>query len=142
MKKSTGELMELLKNSSDFADYTSSAAESFLERRPLHLSLQALLKEKHLKKSDVIRRSGLDRQYAYEFFSGSGKKPARNKVLALCLSMQLSIEETQKLLSTTGYPMLYPKFERDCIILYALQNRLPVPETNDMLDEMGHEILE
>ena len=142
MKKSTVELMELLKNSTDFSSYVSSVSENFMERCSLDTSLQAILKEKRLRKSEVIRRSGLDRKYAYEIFSGSSKKPARDKVLALCLSMQLSIDETQKLLNTSEYPMLYTKVERDCIILYALQRHLSVSDTNEMLDEMGYGILE
>ncbi|MCM1038737.1 MAG: hypothetical protein NC434_05385 [Ruminococcus sp.] len=142
MKKSTGELLELLKKSSDFPSYISSVSENFIENRSLHVSLQAILKEKHLKKSDIIRRSGLDRKYAYEILSGASKNPARDKVLALCLSMQLSIDEVQKLLNTSEYPILYTKAERDCIILYALHKHLPVSETNDLLDEMGYEIIE
>ncbi|MCM1154200.1 MAG: hypothetical protein NC314_00670 [Roseburia sp.] len=142
MKKSTGELLELLKKSSDFPSYVSSVSENFIENRSLHVSLQAILKEKHLKKSDIIRRSGLDRKYAYEILSGASKNPARDKVLALCLSMQLSIDEVQKLLNTSEYPILYTKAKRDCIILYALHKHLPVSETNDLLDEMGYEIIE
>lgn len=142
MKKSTGELMELLKQSTDFSSYASSVSENFIENRSLHVSLQAILKEKHLKKSDVIRRSGLDRKYAYEILSGASKNPARDKVLALCLAMQLSIDETQKLLNTSAYPILYTKAERDCIILFALQKCLTVSEANNLLDEMGYEILE
>lgn len=142
MKKSTGELMELLKRSTDFSSYASSVAENFIENRSLDVSLQTILKEKHLKKSDVIHRSGLDRKYAYEIFSGASKKPDRDKVLALCLSMRLSIDETQKLLNTSEYHMLYTKIERDCIFLYALQKHLSVSEVNDMLDEKGYRILE
>ena len=142
MTKSTGELMELLKKSTDFSSYVSSASGNFIENRSLDTSLQAILKEKHFKKSEVIRRSGLERKYAYAIFSGASKKPARDKVLALCLSMQLTIDETQKLLNTSEYPLLYTKVERDCIILYALQKHMSVPDTNDMLDEMGYGILE
>ena len=142
MTKSTGELMELLKKSTDFSCYVSSASENFIENRSLDTSLQAILKEKRFKKSEVIRRSGLDRKYAYEIFSGASKKPARDKVLALCLSMQLTIDETQKLLNTSEYPMLYTKVERDCVILFALQKHLSVSDVNEMLDEMGYGVLE
>lgn len=142
MKKSTGELLDILKESTNFSNYTSSVSENFIENRSLHTSLTALLKEKHLKKSDVVRNSTLDRKYVYDILSGRRKKPARDKLLALCLSMQLTIEETQRLLNTVEYPILYTKVERDCIILYALEKHLSVLKTNEMLDEKGYVILE
>ncbi|MCM1253691.1 MAG: hypothetical protein NC321_12790 [Clostridium sp.] len=141
MKKSTGELLDILKKTPDFPSYAASVSDNFIEKSAPHTALNALLKEKCLKKSEVIKRSGLDRKYAYEILSGK-KKPARDKILALCLSMQLSIEETQRLLITSGYPQLYAKVERESVILFALQNHLSVLETNEHLDEMGLGILE
>lgn len=141
MQKSTGELLAMLKNTSNFPTYAASASDDFIEECAPHIALNALIKEKHLKKSEVIKRSGLNREYAYDILSGR-KNPTRSKVLALCLSMQLSIEEAQRLLRVSGYPQLYAKSKCESVILFALQNHLTVLETNQLLDEMGFAILE
>lgn len=141
MKKSTGELLDILKKTSDFPSYASSVSENFIENRSPYIILNDFLQEKHLKKSEIIKRSGLNRGYVYDILSGR-KFPSRDKVLALCLSMQLSIEETQRLLITCEYPQLYPKVERESVLLFALQKRLSVLETNQLLDEMDFPILE
>lgn len=141
MKKSTGELLDILKKTSDFPSYAASVSENFTEHRPLCDALNALILEKHLKKSEIIKHSGLNRSYVYDILSGR-KSPSRDKALALCLSMQLSVEETQRLFLTCEYPQLYPRVKRESVLLYALQNRISVLETNLLLDEMGFRILE
>lgn len=141
MPKSTGELLDMLKNTSNFPSYAAFASADFIEERAPHIALNTLIEKKHLKKSEVIKGSGLNREYAYDILSGR-KNPTRSKVLALCLSMQLSIEETQRLLHVSGYPQLYAKSECESVVLFALQNHLTVLETNQLLDEMGFAILE
>lgn len=140
MKKSTGELLELLKKSSTVSSYINQAAPNLIQQVPLHNYLSNLLTEKGQKKSDVIHRSGLDRGYAYEIFSGN-KIPSRDKLLALCFAIPLSTEEVQRLLNHTGYPQLYARIERDSILLFALEHRLSLSDTNELLYEMHYECL-
>ena len=60
--------------------------------------LDELLAQKNLTKSDVLKKSGLPVTYAYKIFSGQ-KHTARNRILALAIAMQLSIDETNILLT-------------------------------------------
>lgn len=140
MQKTTCELLEILQKSSNLTAYMQQVSEDLIETVPLHIYLEKLLHEKNLKKSDVIRLSGLDRGYAYDIFSGS-KLPSRNKVLALCFSMSLLVTEVQRLLVATGYSQLYARLERDSIILFALQRQLSLIDTNELLFEMGYPCL-
>lgn len=137
MQKSTDELLNVLKQSSSLSSFLEHEAEELREQIPLHLYLNELLTEKQQKKSDVIRRSGLDRGYVYDIFAGT-KSPSRDKVLALCFAMILSGEETQSLLKSTGYPPLYVKITRDSMIFYALQNHLSLADINSLLYEKGY----
>lgn len=140
MKKTTGELLELLKKESDLEHYIDTVSDDLIKQIPLSDYLNTLIEEKGLKKSDVIHRAGLDRSYAYQIFDGQ-KKPNRDKVIALCLSMKLGTEETQRLLKQTGYPLLYAKFKQDSIILFGLQHTLSTMEVNDLLYEMKEPLL-
>lgn len=137
MKKSTVELLSLIKQTSDFSTYSKQNANDFIEPLPLHICLTNLLTEKSLKKSEVIRGSGLDRGYGYDIFSGT-KQPSRDKLLAICFSMQLSTEEVQQLLKTTGYPILYAKIGRDSAILFALEHHWSLIDANELLFENGY----
>ena len=137
-RKSAQELLELLKNSPSLGSYLDGNAAD-LNSRDLPALLEEALSEKQLSKSECIRRSGLDRTYAYQIFSGQ-KNPARDKVLALLLAMELPFEDAQRFLQRAGYPVLYPKNQRDCAFIYAFLHHLSVLELNYMLDELGEQL--
>lgn len=140
MKKSTFELLDLLRNTSKLTDFMDKASDELMEIEPLHHYLQHIIEEKGLKRSEIIRFSGLDRGYAYDILAGK-KLPSRDKVLAICFAMKLSLEETQNLLKYTGYPQLYIRVQRESVLLYALQHGLSVTDVNMLLYEMGQDCL-
>lgn len=140
MKKSTTELLKLIEKSSSFSAYAAQAADDFVEK-PLHIYLEDLLLKKGLKSSDVIHRCGLHRTYGYDIFSGR-RQPSRDKLLAVCFAMELSLDETQTLLKHTGYPQLYARIPRDSAILYALDHRMSLMDTNELLFEMNVPLLQ
>ncbi|MGN1135585.1 MAG: helix-turn-helix domain-containing protein [Oscillospiraceae bacterium] len=98
--------------------------------------LMELLKEKKLKRSDVIRNSGLDEAYVYEIFSGR-KKPSRDKLIAVTFGLQLNVQETQRVLKVGGHTELYPRMERDAAILFAVRKQKNIFETDEMLLDNG-----
>lgn len=141
MKKTTGELLELLKKSPAVVSYMEHAADDLIRQIPLSVYLTNLIEEKAMEKSRLIRLSGLDRGYVYDILAGK-KNPSRDKVLALCFAMSLSAENTQQLLKSTGYAPLYVRLERDSIILFGLEHGISLMETNELLFEMNYDVLE
>lgn len=135
MKKTTEELLQLLKNTTNINDYLHQQKDS-LQTLELSKALEQLLTEKSISKSDCIHQSGLDRTYCYQIFSGI-KRPSRDKLLALCFAMDLTAEETQALLKQTGYVMLYAKNERDSVILFSLYHKLTLTAANELLFDIG-----
>ena len=91
MKKSTGELLELLKRTSAPSSFMKSASEDLIRQIPLSKYLNQILDSHSLQKSELIRRSGLDRSYVYDILSGK-REPSRDKVLALCFAVPLSAD--------------------------------------------------
>ena len=73
-------------------------------------------------------------------FSGE-RTPSRDKVIALCLAMGLTPEEAHSLLCHTGFSDIYPKNRRDSVLIFALERKLTVLETNELLYELGEELL-
>lgn len=139
MKKSTIELLEILKNSSSIEDYLEAENDS-LSNKNLSEALSNLIVKKDLKKSEIISRSGLDKSYAYQILSGE-KLPSRTKLIALCFGMNLEACDVQTLLKETGYPPLYPRIEVDAVILFCLQKGLSITDANEFLYDLGYEIL-
>lgn len=139
MRKNTQELMELLKDARDIESYLKDHSEQFTSV-PLSGYLENLLAEKGLKKSQCIQDANLQRNYGYQIFSGE-RIPSRDKVLALCIAMGLDAGEAHALLCSTGYADLYPRNKRDSILIFALMRGLSVMETNEMLFELGEQIL-
>lgn len=137
--KTTEELKNELKTASNIRDYLSKNKENLLaEGLPEHL--EKLLSQKGLRKSDVIRGSLLGKAYVYKIFCGE-KKPSRDKLLAIAFGLGLTDQETQAMLRLSGNRELYPRDERDAVILFALQRSQSILEANELLDTQGLAIL-
>lgn len=96
------------------------------------------LARRELTKSEAIRRSGLDRTYAYQILEGT-RSPGRDKVLALAMGAGLSLDAIQRLLKLAGQGALYPRLPRDAAILFAIGRGYSVIQTNELLAEAGEE---
>jgi hypothetical protein len=139
MPKSTEELLKILKNTPDLNTYLSEEKEN-IASLSLADYLNNLCVQKNISPAQCIKKTNLARTYAYQIFSGQ-KHPDRNKVLALCFGFSLSLDETQNLLKTTGYPILYAKTKRDSVIIFGLQRNCSLTDVNELLFEMNMELI-
>lgn len=139
-EKITDKLANKLKEENNLNKFITENQHDFKEAN-LKVFLEDLLESKDMNKTDVIKNSGLDKSYAYKIFSGEKKNPARAKVLALALSMQLNEDETNHLLWHSCHNALYPRNKWDSIIIYALKKHLNVIDTNLLLAQYGEKEL-
>lgn len=131
LHKTTDELNHEIKNATDIEDYLEKNKENMITRSlPGHLKM--LLSQKGISRADVVRGSLLDRSYVYQIFSGE-KAPSRDKLIAIAFGLCLSDDETQKMLKLSGNRELYARDERDALILFALQRKKTIMETNELL---------
>ena len=115
-KPTTADVQESLFNAANFKDFLLRNEQNMLAQTlPEYLALQ--LKQKHLRRADVVRGSHLDRTYVYQIFSGK-KIPSRDKLLAIAFGLHLSDEETQKMLKLSGI------WNCMCVINVTLQSCL------------------
>lgn len=140
MQKSTTELLNELKNFDSFKEYKKINKNSMINKT-LSQYLCDLLEEKHLKKSDVIRKGELNESYAYQMFSGIKSTPSKDKLICLSIGMDLSVDETNSLLKLAGLSPLYPRIKRDSIIIINMNNKKSVVEINEELYNEGEETL-
>lgn len=140
MKKSTQELLDLLKKSPTLSTFMEQEEYNLTPEIPVFSYLLTLLEERGLTKSWLIRASGIDKSYAYDIFSGK-KRPSRDKLLIFCFALGLSFDEVQRFFQVTSYPLLYAKLERDSVLIFALQHNLSLIDVNELLYEMNLELL-
>lgn len=140
-EKKTGELEHILNRA-----YEEKELHSYLSN-PENLSaydgfpdyFHSLLEEKNISRVDIVKNSGVDRTYVYQILSGK-RQAGRDRILALCLAAGLTLEETQRCLKLAGHAPLYVKNRRDAILIFAINTRLNVMQTEELLDEYGEKL--
>lgn len=132
MKKSTEDLVNEIMTGKHISRYLTANQEEFLDIS-LHDYLQSLLSETQLKVSQVVDRS-YKGEYIYQVFRGI-KNPGRDILLCIALAMELDLDKTAYLLRIARMPLLDARNRRDSIIMFAIERKLSVPDTNDILYE-------
>ena len=135
-EKDTATLETEITQARDVRDYFAENAGELIRGRTLAEELARLCAAKHLTRSLVAERSGLDRTYAYHIFDGKKPHPSREKCLALALAMQLTPDEAQHLLYYAHQPRLYVRSVWDGIVYHALERRATVIEANQLIAEL------
>lgn len=141
MKRSTDDLIKILSDKRTYEEFYLEEADE-LQVSSLSEYLNDLLNEKQLKKSDVISKSNLDKNYAYQLFNGTKERPSRNKAIMLAFGLGLKYEETHRLLRCAGVSELYPRSPRDSLIIHCLEKGRSLITCNEFLSDFSLEILE
>lgn len=139
LQKDTSKIVEELGLCADFKTFYNENKE-YMVSATLSQMLNDLIKEKGLKKSEVIRKSELSEVYSYQIFSGL-RVPERKKLLCLAVGMGLNLDEVQTLLKCAGYSPLYVKISFDSIVIYGICKQLSIVEINEILFEYDLETL-
>lgn len=132
MKKKTEDLVNEIVEGKNISRYIHTNQDEFLDTS-LHVYLKKLLADSNLNVSQVVDRS-YKGEYIYQVFRGI-KNPSRDVVVSIALAMKLNLDETDKLLRIARMPRLDARNRRDSILIYALNQGLEVPDTNDVLYE-------
>ena len=139
MTKITEELTNDIKESKSIDLFIESNLQEF-DSKLFVKTLQSFLQVMNISKQELIRRSCLNASFVYDIFN-SKKTPSRDTVIKLSLALGLTLQESNRLLQLAGYSNLYPRIEREAIIIFCIHNRKGLGYTNDLLDEMQEELL-
>jgi len=69
------------------------------------------------------------------------RQPTRNSILAICIGLGATVEETQHLLKYSGHAPLYVRKKRDVIVWFAIRKGLDIYDLNSKLVERGYKPL-
>lgn len=128
--------------------FKTSSIDRFIKRynaksigtTDFHVHISNLCAEKGISQADVLLNADIELDYGRQLFKGI-RKPSRDKVIQLAFGFAFDYEETQKLLVLARKSALYPKIERDAVIIYALQHGYKIYSVQDTLFELGIPIL-
>lgn len=134
--KSTEELLNLLQN----LDIEEFKKEYSFQDVNISDYLNTLLETHGLQAKDVILKLNMERSYTYQILKGR-RKPTRNFLIRIAFLCQLSVDETQKLLTAGNRPILYPRNRFDAAVMYSLQHNLTEQRLNELLSDIGEDTL-
>lgn len=94
--------------------------------------LRDLLAQAGLSVSDWIAAADISRSYGYQILRGE-RNPGRDVLLRTALALFLSPEDTQRLLVAGGCGVLYPRVRRDAAVIFALNQKMGLPQAEELL---------
>lgn len=132
-EKNTTELLNRLKSTTDIKEL-ENYINSIDNYNYTDFAKYILSKcdEKGIKKSILIQNAGISRTYGYQILNGD-KNPSRDKIIKLCISAKLNLDETERALAIAKVGKLYAKDPRDSAIIFAINKGLSVMDTNNFL---------
>lgn len=133
----TNELLKILEENKDINidklldNFKNLTFETYIETLRLKINIS---------KSELIKKSTLDRNYAYQILNGT-KVPSQDKVILLSLALELDLHDTNNLLTLSHNKVLYPKLKRDALIILCINNHYSIIKTNELLYQYNLGIL-
>lgn len=134
----TEDLLKRLLASSSMDDYLDE--EGSVVELTLSSYLADLLKEKGLKRADVVRGSSLNATVVYDIFAGKSR-PGRDHAIMLALGLRCDLAQTQRLMRLAGVSVLWCKNRRDAIIIWGIDKGFDRAQIDDELWRLGEKTL-
>lgn len=97
--------------------------------------LREMLERAGMSASQWIAGADISKSYGYQILRGE-RAPGRDILLRTALALQLSLKETQRLLAVGGCGALYPKVRRDAAVIFALNQKMTLLETEELLSSL------
>lgn len=131
MLETTSKLFNKLRN--------RESGEAFLNQEQMSPAFTQILREilENAKMSvpEWIAAVNISKSYGYQILRGE-RIPGRDILLRTALALQLSLKETQRLLAVGSCGALYPKVRRDSAVIFALNQKMTILETEDLLSSL------
>lgn len=100
--------------------------------------LYRLLDKYGVSPNKAAIKIGKTHSYVRKIVSGNELNPSRDVLLAICVYIGATVEETQILLRYAGKSPLYARRKRDAVIWFALKKHQELEKLNIYLDQKGY----
>lgn len=93
--------------------------------------------------TSAIRRSNLDRGYAYQILNGRKPHPGKYKLVMLCICIGMKLKDIQRALTISGCAVLYPKINLDAALIVCINNEYSSAiQVNEFLSKNNMELIQ
>lgn len=140
MPRTTEELEQEIVRTDNIYDVIDTNTDSF-RTETISEYLKAKLAERDMSAAEAVRRSEIERCYGQQIISGR-RTPSRDKLIAICFGIGLSLDEVNELMKISCNRTLYSRDRRDAVIIYGISNGLDIVKTNELLYDKGLSIIE
>lgn len=97
--------------------------------------LREILEKAKISASEWIVGANISKSYGYQILRGE-RTPGRDILLRTALVVQFSLKDTQRLLAVGGCGALYPKVRRDAAVIFALNQKMTLLETEELISSL------
>lgn len=136
-KKSTSDLEKILGSvhPKDISDYVADNLDEIMtEDRDFMRYVNEKLKEKKLRKSDVLLKADISEGYGYKLLTEEKTTRQRDIILRICYAAEFTLEETQQALKLYRMDTLYARDTRDALLMTCFNERPGnILEINELL---------
>ena len=140
MRGNTEKVLNKLEEAESITEFLEENKDQFVALLTIGEYIKLELEKRKIKKQRVIDDSGISKRYFNQILAGE-KTPNRRYIIRIFLSLDLELPDVQWYLKACDYNQLFVKNKRDAIIIYCINNKLPVVECNKMLNNVGLENL-
>ena len=136
------DIKRAIENMDDFEDFEKFYTEELIDGNVLLKDYFGMLLKKYKTNArELFENTGYSEDYIRKIKNGGRDNPERDCLLAICVYLRATVEETQVLLRYAGEQPLYARRKRDAIIWYALKKKEGLVALDIHLDKYGYKML-
>ena len=104
--------------------------------------MQYLMNKYDVQANTIVRLSGLAKRSAYKVINGENKKPSKDRIYRVALSIGVSVEECDILFCLANAGGFFLQNPRDIILARGLIEKKNVIDVDIQLEAFGYKVLE
>lgn len=140
MNKKTEDLLNQLKlENCTYNEYLCNNQAYFLNN-DIASFWKSVIESSNMKKTDIINKADIGYTFFYDILKGK-KHPSRDMLIKILIALSCEIDIFQEALRIYEWAALYPKIKRDSIIIYAVNHKYSLSQTDELLLKNGEKAL-